>query len=104
MTSRKIKAKAGPPPAAKDDSKKTTARTKTKTKAEAGPPPVAKETAKKKGQGQWQGQMRGFLHCAADGETVRRFGRNDDFVSGFGEEQATARTRAKYRGPSLRSG
>src|SRR6266849_1224655 len=34
----------------------------------------------------WQSGWRsGFLHCAMDDETVRRFGRNDGFCDGFGE-------------------
>jgi hypothetical protein len=32
---------------------------------------------------QGQKQMWGFLRCATDDETVRRFGRNDDFFSIF---------------------
>ena len=43
--------------------------------------------------GNSQDEMRGSLHCATDGETVRCFGRDD--ASGVdGEKQATARTKA----------
>ncbi len=46
-----------------------------------------------------KGKCRGFLHCGADGEAVRRFGRNDDSVGGrfcwwVGAEQAEAEAKA----------
>jgi hypothetical protein len=34
------------------------------------------------------GRRSRFLHCAADGETVRRFGRNDGFLDGLKNRQA----------------
>jgi hypothetical protein len=42
--------------------------------------------------------MQGFLHCAADDEAVRRFGRNDGFLVGWERTgKATANTKADPR-------
>jgi len=41
--------------------------------------------------------MRGSLHCATDGETVRRFGR-DDRVFGLGEEEDFAQDATAFGG------
>jgi hypothetical protein len=50
------------------------------------------EKSKSKGKG----EMRGFLHCALDGETVQRFGRDD--VCWGREKQPTAKTEADLYG------
>jgi hypothetical protein len=42
----------------------------------------------------------GFLHCAAHGETVSRFGRNDDFFVGKRRARTTAGPFDKLRAGS----
>jgi hypothetical protein len=44
------------------------------------------ERLRRKEEGASIKEMRGSLHCAADNETVRRFGRDDDCLAGCGEE------------------
>jgi hypothetical protein len=61
-----------------------------------------------KGKGKNKGEIRGSLHCAADGETVRRFGRDDGCLWGVGGRTAVGlgrkvravEVRGVLRGPS----